>query len=230
MITPGTEQAHQRYFLKGKRVPGSSTIAKHCQECEALMQFAVEQVNEGLDYTKVAAKQARIGEIAHALFQSFVTGENIDLSNCAAKEIVLARQSADKAISFWNRMGLGFVACELNLVSQDGYGGTLDVIGSRIIGDQKEEEFVLLDWKRTGGLYKSHLVQVWSYENLWNEVHPTEKISERYVIRLGKEGVADFEERKVEDWEMALLSDMFKGRLMTYKADKAWDKAHEKVS
>ncbi len=209
------KKSHQVYKLAdGTRVPGASTVAKVGDDASALIYWAWDLGQKGLDYRKVRDNAADIGTIAHFMIECHLNGRTPDLSECSPDDIDKAENAFLKFLEFWEREGMRSVSPEVQLVSEKhGFGGTLDAPCI-----DRDGNYVLFDWKTSKALYLSHFSQLAGYENLWNECNPDKRIARRAIIRIGKEEKGDFEVRWLSD--MGRYWSLFQAQLHLYQAKK----------
>lgn len=207
------KSAHQVYRTKdGKVVPGASTISKIGEDQSFLIAWAHKQGTEGLDYRKTTDEAAGIGSVAHFLITCHFKGDEADLDEFTPVEVEKGTQVFQKFLETWAEMELSFVANELELVSELGYGGTIDIIAR-----DKSGKLVLCDEKSSPRIYGHFYRQVAGYENLWNE-NNSEKIARRVIFRHGKKDPNDTEVRWIGSTEKHF--DVFKCQLALYQAQK----------
>jgi len=76
------------------------------------------------------------------------------------------------------------------------YAGTLDMICTLMIDGKPTR--CLIDFKNTSGIRFSHKLQLMAYKQAYEELNPSDKIQECYVLRLGTQHKAGYEFKKVE--------------------------------
>ncbi len=183
------------YFLKdGSKVPGTTTICGAYKDSGGLLHWAWEQGTKGLDYRQTRDKAGDIGTLVHAIIEAMLKGE---LPPAVSEEAA----KAVHAFLGWQRQNkIEIIEAEIQLVSEEyKYGGTLDAVG--VI----DEEYVLLDWKTSKGVYKNYLLQLAAYIQLWNENHPGMEIVKACLVRFSKtDGVCEPYFFPAEDLSVAL--------------------------
>jgi hypothetical protein len=209
--------AHTIYKAKdGSVLPGSSTVAKIGDDCGQLLNWANNLGLRGIDHNKEREEAADAGQVCHFMIQCYLQGNTPDLSEFSGKVIKLATIGYKKFLKWWEQEDLSLIACEVPLVSElYRYGGTLDIIAK-----DKKDRIWLTDQKTSKQIYLSHLSQVSSYEQLWNENHPEQKIeAPPCIVRIDRKLTTDFEVRPVYCTEKYF--NYFKAQLALYRAKKA---------
>ena len=171
----------QPYYLNGKRVPGVTTVLSLLGDNKRqLMIWANKEGMEGRSISEKADEAATIGTIAHEMIEYELKGLEFD-GKKYPEELVA---SAEKAYLAWLEWKDFFefkdTASEVALVSQLGFGGTIDIATIKKVRS-------IVDLKTSGGTYSDHLIQIAAYGQLWNEHHPDDPIRAYYILRLGKE-------------------------------------------
>lgn len=165
---------------------------------------------EGKDYRKVTDEAAGIGSVAHFLITCHFKNDEADLSDFNQIEIDTGYKVFQKFLQTWEESELTFVANELELVSEKGYGGTIDLIAR-----DKKGQLILCDEKSSPRIYGHFYRQVAGYENLWNE-NNEEKIVRRVIFRHGKKDPEDTETRWIGPVDKHFK--VFLAQLALYKA------------
>lgn len=216
------EKAHQVYRTSdGKRVPGASTVAKIGDDPAALLQWAWNLGQQGLDYRKVRDNAASAGTLAHWLIECHFAGTEPDLNDFAPNIKSKAETAFIHFLNFWEAEKLNFHLSEVQLVSDaHRFGGTLDMIC-----EDSEGRAILLDFKTSDRIYQSHLSQLAGYEQLWNEHHMERPIWRRAIVRIPKSDDGQFEVRWLSNVD-AYWS-LFKAQLALYYAQKTTKAAAE---
>lgn len=198
------------YFTRdGRRVPSVTTIIGRFKDSDRLMFWAFRQGKEGkATLYEETQKAANIGSTVHKMVENFFDGFDV-YANTGFDDLTAEDQekaaSAVRAFERWqDNFGLKVIAQETQLVSEmHRYGGTPDMIA--MVGNQ----ICLIDWKTSGGVYESMLVQLAAYRELWNENHPEQQIAGPFhLLRFAKEH-GDFTHKSFEDlsdgWEQFQL-------------------------
>jgi hypothetical protein len=152
-------KAHTIYKLvDGSRVPGVTTITGQLGwSKEALCRWHNKMGLKQIDTSKYVSDKADIGTLAHRMVECYLTGEELDTSDYSKNQISAAENCL---ISFfeWERTHKIEIAHhELKLVSNLGFGGTLDLHGN-------VDAILEIDDLKTGnGIYMEHFVQVAGY-------------------------------------------------------------------
>lgn len=208
------KRAHQVYRSKeGKILVGASTVSKIGEDQSALQHWAWKQGVEGLDYKKLTDEAADIGTVGHFLIQCYLSNDTPDLSEFSPDVVGVGTKVFEKFKQAWKDAGLSVVASEISLVSEIGYGGTIDVIAKDQTG-----KIVLLDIKNQPRIYGAAYRQLAGYETLWNENHPDQVIQRRAIFRHGKKDPGDTEQRWIGD--LSKHWNVFQKQLALYLAFK----------
>ena len=210
-----TTKAHQRYkTAEGVAVPGVTTVLGATIPKPALLAWAYNCGVKGEDFCKVKDKAADVGTIAHWLIELHLKGLEPDTSNFAPADLSKAENAVIKFMSWWDTGKFEFVSSEIQLVSTEGYGGTLDIMA------KQNGELILIDLKTSKGIYDEYWFQLSAYANLYCENYPFEELKRFIICRIGKEeSDSDFEiqEKQNLNWEL----DVFRKCLALYKALKS---------
>jgi hypothetical protein len=214
-LTLNSLRAHQTYKTNtGEKVAGASTIAKLCGDPGGLLHWAWKCGMDGLDYKKVREKAANIGTIAHLMCEAHCRGLEYDLAEASPQDVSKAENSYLKFIDWWEGGKFSPLANEIQLVSSaDRFGATLDIVCT-----DAEGRFCLVELKSSKALYLEHRVQMSGQEQLWNfgDIEMVNKVANprtiprpidrRFLMRIGKEEVGDFEARELgplgKEWEV----------------------------
>lgn len=169
----------------GKRVPGVTTIISRFKDSGGLIHWAWNEGMEGRDYRDSRDKAANAGTIAHAMVEHHLTGKNIesDLPDVDAETMAKARDAHEAYLQWERQSKIDFLAIENALVSEvHQVGGTIDGIG--VIDDK----LCVIDFKTSNAIYQDALIQVATYEVIWNENHPEAPITGgAHILRFAKE-------------------------------------------
>jgi len=190
-------KAHQIYKNKdGIIVPGVTTVLSILAK-PALIHWAWDLGIKGIDYRKVKDNEANIGTLAHYLIECDDRGIQPDISRYSPANLDKA-ENAYLALLDWEK---GFGEFEIVVIEQplvcDVFGGTLD----KVI--KKDNEYILIDYKTSKGIYFEMKVQLSAYKYLWNFNYPEREIKTCYIFRLGKED-GSFESQRYDDLEREL--------------------------
>jgi hypothetical protein len=214
---------HKKYYNKaGDVVPGTTTVIKILDK-PALLPWVAKMTREGKDWTKVRDSAGDVGTLSHYLIECDIKGIPVDktyIGDFGQNQIDLA-ESCYLAFLEWKK-GFGdftLICSEKELVSEQyQYGGTIDYVLLKTFPGG-EQSVIMIDFKTGSGIYEEHLIQAGAYENLWNENanQPENKISEKYILRLGKEDGA-FDCKKLGD--LSREFEIFKHCLAIYNLKK----------
>lgn len=189
---------------RGKPIPGVTTVIGILDK-PALIWWAFSQGQayergeiEGL-YEK-RDKAADAGTHAHALIEHHLKGLPEPSSDGLEKPEREKAESCFLAYLEWERAHeFQVIASECSLVSDLGFGGTLDI--GAVVGD-----LGIVDIKTSKDVYTSMWLQVSAYGHLWNEHNPDNPIRGYHILRLGGNGDFSHHYRPSLDheWEMFL--------------------------
>lgn len=199
-------KAHQRYLLEGNPVPGVTTVLGMLNK-PALLYWAWDLGQKGIDYRKAKDAAADVGTITHWLIECHLKGFEPDTSEFAPADLSKAENAVIKFMTWWDMQGFAVIESETQIVSHDGYGGTLDIIAR-----DREGKICLVDLKTSKGIYDEYWTQVAAYGKLWNE-NQLDSIDRYIICRIGKEAEdADFEiqERTNLDQHVEFFSHLLK--------------------
>ena len=233
-----------RYKVAGKVVPAVTTVLKY-KDPEPLMRWAAKlALEEGIHYDDYRKSKADSGTLAHAMIEADLLGKSHTLS--AADFGIEDPDRWDLALQEANRGFDAFqswkattkidrtVSTEIKLVCPEHrFGGTPDAV--MVIQDR----LALLDWKSSGSVYGSHLVQLAAYRHLWetgerycideaDAMMPSppelgQKIEAAYVLRVDKD-FSSFVFVEVPDTILDLAFDAFLHFRAVYDAMSTLDK------
>ena len=173
---------------QGKKIPGVTTIISRFKESGGLLYWAYEQgkaaergeINNLYDKRDEAADA---GTLAHALVEAHISGtEPPDLDNNPVAN--QAMQGYQNYLTWEENSKIKILFQEVELVSEFyQFGGCIDGIGL-----DSKENWIIIDWKTSSGIYVDALIQLGAYKILWDENHPPQKISGGYhLCRFSKE-------------------------------------------
>ena len=168
----------QPYYLNGKRVPGVTTVLSLLGDNKRqLMIWANKEGMEGRSISEKADEAATIGTIAHEMIEYELKGLEFD-GKKYPEELVASAENAYLAWLEWKDFfEFKDTASEVALVSQLGFGGTIDIATIKKVRS-------IVDLKTSGGTYSDHLIQIAAYGQLWNEHHPDDPIRAYYILML----------------------------------------------
>lgn len=181
-------KSHTRYRLStGEIVPGATTVINQLHK-PALVHWAWELGNQGIDYRKYTDKLAQVGTIAHYLVMCHFTREQPDLTSYSQQEVSMAENAL---ISFyeWERQhSIEPILNEHSLVSERyKFGGTVDML---CLLDGVP---TLVDFKTSRATYFEHYVQLAAYKALLEENGYT--VKKCRIIRIGRDESEGFDDK-----------------------------------
>lgn len=187
-------KAHVRYKTSdGTVVPGATTITGLLNK-PFLVTWANRLGLEGIDSSKYTDEAAKIGTLAHALIQSHLTAEELDMSDFSPVQVDQAENAILSFFEWKKKHELEPLQCEAPFVSDEmKYGGTIDCY---CLLDGKA---TLLDFKTGKAIYDEYFVQLAAYKHLLEEKgFPVEEVR---ILRVGRSEDEGFEERSVPNTE-----------------------------
>ncbi len=208
------KKAHPSYKLaSGKRVPGSSTIAKISDDSGGLLNWAYQCGIRGENFNEVRDLAANIGTVAHFKIETFLAGDTADLSDFSPNVTSVAETAFQNFLRWWEAEKFTHWKGEVESVSEKyEYGGKLDELCF-----DRDKRLTLLDFKVTSGIFTAHYTQTASYRNLANESN--ERLVERTaVVHIPKEENHDVHAYSKSEVEWAAYFNLFLCNLATYNA------------
>ena len=203
-------KAHQRYYVDGKRVPGTTTILGVINK-PALMYWAWDLGMQGVDYRKYTDDMATIGTLVHKRIEDHIKGKETDYTDYTPTQIKISDVGYHKFLEWEEENQPKYLRSELMLSSEVyGYGGTVDLYAK--IG----KKYVLVDFKTSKAIYDDQFCQVSAYANLMRENGM--QVDEVLILRIGRDKSEGFEVRKVN--QEKLYFEVFKNALGIYNVKK----------
>jgi len=168
------------------RLPGSSTVASLIKDSGGLIHWAWNEGREGRDYRETAKSAANAGTLVHEAAEAWKHGLPYEWP-AGPPELVEKAQRGYGAFLEWTRQTrLKIEQTEVSLVSEvHRYGGTFDAL---LVGDKR----VMADYKTASAVYPEHLLQIVSYQRLWEENFPDQPIQGGYYILRFSRDHGDF--------------------------------------
>lgn len=120
--------------------------------------------------------------------------------------------------SWWEQSSYHPVGVEVPVAHANlGYAGTIDVLAVNSAG-----EYIILDWKSSRSLHASYLRQLGAYSLAHRHLHPSDAVTQAYLVRLGKEGpdAGAFQAIHLDAWELAEAEQAFINSLALYRYTK----------
>lgn len=198
----------------GQSVPGVTTVTGLLNK-PSLVRWANKLGLEGVEVSARTEQSARIGTLVHAMIQAELLGRDFDPVGEDPAELEQAQQALSLFHAWREQHSLRPIHCETSFVSERlRFGGTVDCY---CILDGRP---VLLDFKTGRSIYDEYFVQLAAYARLLREQgYPVEEVR---VLRLGREGGGQAEERAVSDTEKWFA--VFQALLQVYylKKDLNW--------
>jgi hypothetical protein len=184
--------ARAKYKLPdGTVVPGVTTVLNVLAK-PALYRWANKMGLEGIDTSKYVHELAKIGTLIHYLVECHLAGVDICLGDYTPNEVEQAQVGFDKFLEYAGQHELDPILLEAPLVSEKGFGGTVDFFGL-VDGD-----FTVMDFKTGKAIYSDHKTQAVAYAMLVEEAgHPVDHVR---ILRIGRSPDEGFEVREVDKW------------------------------
>lgn len=155
---------HTRYRIENGTVVPSVTHILGILDKGGLNHWCWEMGRQGLDWREVRDAAARVGTLAHNFIACHLEGSAPVLGGYSPEETKKANSCFAKYLAWEKKNPLTPVIIETPFVSEEfKYGGTPDLL-AEING-----EFVLIDFKTGGGIYRSYFYQVAAYRKLLEE-------------------------------------------------------------
>ena len=163
--TPYSTSYHAPYRLAdGSTAPSVTTVLNGLDKGEGMQYWAWDLGRQGLDYREVRDAAGRVGTLAHHLIACHLKGETPLSGGYPPEEVEKAKKCFAKYLAWEKQNPISPVMIEERLVSEEyRYGGTPDLLA------ELNGEFVLIDFKTGGGIYKSYYHQVAAYRKLLEE-------------------------------------------------------------
>lgn len=168
------------YFLKdGTPVPGTTTICGAYKESGGLIHWAWTEGKAGRDYKESRDRAGSIGTAAHAMIEAHIRGEQPEPS-----PIPEVNRAFGAYLAWLDNNQIKIIENEIQLVSHEyRYGGTPDAVGL------VNGKLVLLDWKTSKSVYKTHILQLAAYKALLDE-NSRPPVTRAYLVRFSKTDAA----------------------------------------
>lgn len=195
---------HTVYKVKGRRVPGVTTITGVLNK-PALLRWANNIGLQGIEMGKYVDKLAEIGTLTHHRIQCEWTGEEPYMDSYSKEQINYSDHGMLKFYEWEKGKKIKPILVEEPLVSeQHRYGGTPDFYGT--INGVHE----LVDIKTGKAIYNDYFIQLAAYKNLLleNEFRPVEQVR---ILRVGRDESEGFDQKIIpvndlqKHWELFLL-------------------------
>lgn len=180
------------YKLKGRKVPGVTTIIGRFKDSSALLYWAFEQgkAAERGEIENLYDKRdeaADAGTLAHALVEAFINQgavPEIPKNEIGEK----ANQGFQNYLTWQRNNRIQVIRQEEQFVSElYEFGGCPDAMGIDADG-----RLCILDWKTSNAVYQDYLIQIAAYHQLWEENYPDKPVTGGFhLLRFSKDH-ADF--------------------------------------
>lgn len=120
-----------------------------------------------------------IGTIAHAIIMCHLKEIELDTSNLSKESIDIAENCVLSYFEWEKNLNLSPILIEKELISKLGYGGTIDLYA------KINNEYCLIDFKTSSGIYEEMHYQLAAYKNLLEENNFP--INKSIILNIGKE-------------------------------------------
>lgn len=209
------------YKVDGKRVPSVTTIIGILDK-PALFHWAAEMGLKGIDPRTYRDDKADVGTIAHAMIEAHLLGQDpVSKGHAVCKDKLLwpEAETAFGAYLKWREsFEVRVVATEIKMESAlYRCGGCPDLVG--FAGD----ELRLFDWKTSGGIYDSHVIQVAAYVGMWNERHPGDIIRRAHILRFDRE-TGEYAHHEIDQRRLSYALELFAMLRNVYDTKKIVDR------
>lgn len=197
------EMKHKYELADGTPIPGVTTVTRLLDKPQ-LIHWAWQCGVDGRDYLMLRDEAATIGSAAHALIHAWVRGKAVDPSDITPNQLSQAHNCLNSFKDWWQQNKLILIASEISLVSEAWrYGGTPDLVV------EWDGNIVLVDIKSGSRIYDEMLIQLASYNRLWDIHNPgKKKIDKCCLLRLNRDGsgLEQYLYNKLDDryWQMFL--------------------------
>ena len=190
----GRFKAHQKYYTKdGVLVKGVTTILQVLNK-PFLLKWANDLGLAGIKMSDYVDNLADIGTLAHAIVEARLMKTVVDYSDYSPNQKRLAETSSAKFFDWETKNKFEAIKCEIQLVSEKGFGGTIDIYCN--LNGKK----TLIDLKTSKAIYPEHFIQTAAYKILLEENgYPVEECR---ILRIGRSAEEGFEEVIVPNVEI----------------------------
>ena len=180
---------HQVYKQKaGNRVKGITTIVKHIESAQPLINWANKLGLQGMEAYKYVDELANIGTCLHYFVECDLQNMKRDLGDYTGNQIARAEQCFLKYEDWKKQHTLVTIAMEKPLVSElHPFGGTGDWFGIY------DGDLAYIDFKTSKACYVGHKVQAVACTKLWEE-HTGDLPKHAKILRVGRSMDEGFEE------------------------------------
>lgn len=159
---------HQKYYnSKGEEVLGvTSLIGKYIAK-HGLLKWAWKMGKEGKELDKEGKFNAYIGTLAHYIVECFFCKSEPSFELIKEDKVECIKPAIEigtKFIDWFTLSGFEVIECEQQLSSENGYGGTIDIVCK-----DKEGKVCIVDLKTGKGIHTEHKIQLTAYSMLLEE-------------------------------------------------------------
>ena len=192
-MTSRKTQAHIRYKIDGKQVPGVTTIISILEK-PAIHYWIAKITNEGYDWTKFRDELGDIGTLAHLMIMAHLSSAKLDTDDFTRDQIDRAENSFLSYLEWEKRHKVLPLLIETPLVSKlHNYGGTIDLYC------ELDGRKTLIDFKTGKALYDENTIQAVAYSHLLNE--NGHKVDSIKILRIGRGENEGFEVKTIANTE-----------------------------
>ena len=185
----GKFKPHQKYYTAdGVLVKGVTTILQVLNK-PFLLKWANDLGLAGVKMSAYVDNLADIGTLAHAIVEAHLMKTEVDYSDYSPNQKKMAEVSSAKFFDWETKNKFEAIKCEIQLVSEKGFGGTIDIYCN--LNGKK----TLIDLKTSKAIYPEHFIQTSAYKILLEENgYPVE---DSKILRIGREEAEGFDEKEV---------------------------------
>lgn len=199
-----------------RRVPSVTTVLGILAK-PALLAWANRMGLEGKTLREASDPLADVGTDLHELCASLLAGRPTAPLKCSDPvQIDMLTNAFGRFLTWRNLHKIKPIMAETPMVSQHGFGGTLDFYG------EIDNEPLIVDFKTSKAVYLEHRVQVATYVHLARE--HGHKVNGAIIVRAGRDEGEGFDFVSLRDLEIDACYEFFLRVLWCYKAQQMLDK------
>jgi hypothetical protein len=162
------EHKHQKYVLPDGIVLPSVTTVLGIINKPFLLNWANKLGREGLTLNEGRGDSLLIGTLTHALCESFITKDEVDLTGISDEVITVANVCFEQFKRWVSDLNVEFIGSEITLMDKTiGLGGTIDLV-CRV-----KNELCLVDIKTSKTIAKEYWLQLNAYRQLYERATDT---------------------------------------------------------
>ncbi len=200
MMVTSTARKQRYYARDGTLLPGVTSVLSVISK-PALPVWANRLGFNRVNSTEHLRYLADAGTLAHSLIAQQLGGPAADYAGLSPDQITMAERALSGFYSWSEGKSLESREIELSLVSETGYGGTLDAL---LVVDGRP---LVVDFKTSSRIYDDHLFQLAAYYSLLVENGYT--VGGAMVLRLSRDLAGEYSERVLTVPEIAPYFNVF---------------------